>query len=204
MLKKFLLVFLTVFMALGLASVASAAPVTYFDFNGDTLADTSLFIENVGDTFSADIYISGVDDSYNGLISMGLQFSYDYTQVNVMSITTDPAWYLLMAGLPSFDNTAGIAEMGAGKLAPGLTGTILLASVDFECVDMGFSELVMGELYPHAPSFDAFVSALGHVYDKEIGYGTAGVTQVVPIPGAALLLGSGLIGLFGLKRKFRG
>lgn len=203
MLKKILVVSLAVFMTVWLASVASASPVTYFDFTGDGLADTSLFIENVGDTFSADIYIAEVDNSFEGLISMGLQLSYDSTQFNVTSISIDPIWYLPMAGLPNFDNVAGLAEMGAGKLLPGLTGTILLASVDFECVERGFSELVMGELYPDLPLFDAFVSATGYVYDKEIEYGTAGVTQVVPIPGAIILLGSGLLGLFGIRRRIK-
>lgn len=199
--KRFLVLFLAVFMVVGMASVASAAPVTYFDFDGDKLADTSLLVENVGEAFTADIYIADVDDTYGGLVSMGLQVSYDSSQVNVTSIAQNATdWYLPMKDLPRYDNTTGLAEMGGGRL-DGLEGTLLLATITFECMDEGVSELLMAELYPELSTFDSFVAADGHVYDSEIGYGSADVT-VVPIPGAALLLGSGLLGLVGITRRF--
>ncbi|MDL1978668.1 MAG: hypothetical protein LWX52_11335 [Deltaproteobacteria bacterium] len=198
--KRFLVLFLAVFMVVGMASVASAAPVTYFDFDGDKLADTSLLVENVGEAFTADIYIADVDDTYGGLLSMGLEVSYDSSQVNVTSIVHDLSWFIPMKDLPRWDNETGLAEMGGGRL-DGLEGALLLGTITFECIDEGVSELLMAELYPDLSTFDSFVATDGHVYDSEIGYGSADVSQV-PIPGAALLLGSGLLGLVGIKRRF--
>ena len=204
--KRFLILSVTLLMALGLVTMASAAPMTFFDFDGDAAADTSLFVPNVGDIFTADLYITGIDTTYNGLQSMGIQVNFDNTQINVLSVAANGTnWFIPDVVNNRFNNSIGFASIGGGRFG-GLTGTILLGTIQFECMGPGVSVLAMAELIPYDTGADpdSFVSPIppdpAHVYDKEIIYGFASVTQA-PIPGTVLLFGSGLVGLLAIRRR---
>jgi len=209
--KKFITIILTLLMVLGVSSMASAAPVTFFDFDGDAIADTSLDVPNILDSFSADIYFdwNDVDDATElGLLSMGVGLSYDFSQINVTAVIPNAAnWFLPDTENGAvFDNSIGAATMSGGRI-PGLLGNpLLLGTIEFQCVGAGVSTLAMENLISLATGADpdSFVSFAGTVFDDDMtaegGFGSAQVSQV-PIPGAVWLLGSGLIGLVGLRRR---
>jgi len=200
--KRFLIACLAVFMAVGFSGAALAAPSIFFDFDSDELADASVFVPSVGDIFYADLYIGDVDDEHGGIMSMGFEGTFDNTQVNVLSLTVNAAnWYIADNFNTWHDNGAGRLSMAGGRLA-GLTGTLLLGSLEFECMGEGNSVLQTLEMWP-AMDYNAVIALDEYVYDKDITYGGADVTQVVPIPGAVWLLGSGLLSLVGLRRKIR-
>ena len=102
----------------------------------------------------------------------------------------------------AIDNITGVSDLGGGMVISSLTGnSILIGSIVFECLAPGVSSLTMGDFNPDAPLFDGMVAGDGTVYDGAICFGSAAVTQVVPITGDVWLLGSGLFGLVGLKRR---
>jgi len=204
--RKFVAIILTVFMVLGFSAMASAAPATFFDFNSDGIADTTLTVPNIGDTFSADIYFDWNDVNATtelGLINMGVGLSYDFSQINVTAVTPYAGWFLVDVENGSvFDNLIGAATMSGGKF-PGDTGNpLLLGTIDFQCVGAGVSTLAMENLISlfTGADPDSFVSMSGTVFDSDMTFGLAEVTQA-PIPGAVWLFGSGLIGLVGLRRR---
>jgi hypothetical protein len=180
-------------MVMGVAGAASAATSTFFDFNGDMAADTLLIIP-IGTTFTADIY--GTSDEASGIGTASVRVSFDITQFNVLSMIVGiPPGQLTIANI--FDNAAGTADIGWGVVFPPVTATpFLIGSIDFSFLGPG--NLVMGETFPALPNFDGFVAFDGTVLDSSVTYGSA---QVVPIPGSVLLLGSGLLGLVGIRRK---
>ena len=135
---------------------------------------------------------------------MGFEMTFDTTQVNVLSLTVNGTnWFIPDVVNTGYDNSTGELSMAGGRIGSGLTDTILLGSIEFECMAIGSSILQTLELLPGLDTYNAIVAVDGYVYDKEVLYGCATVNQVVPIPAAVWLLGSGLVGLIGLRRKVR-
>lgn len=211
--KRFLILGLSLLMALGLVTMASAAPMVFFDFDGDKAADTSLVVY-LNDTFTANVLVS-IDDlsSLGGLVSAGVTVDFDVTQLAALSATAavgspfptpDAPWSFKSAD--DFDNTAGTADIGAGTIA-GFNGPIVLpiGTVEFRCIAAGVSTLLTLKLFPDEPGFDAFVTGDGTVLDfntdpdLRVVFGSAEIG--VPIPGTVLLFGSGLVGLLAIRRR---
>ncbi len=178
----------------------SAAPVLYLDFDGDGLQDTS-FSAALGDSITASLYVSNIDDVEGGLISWGTEFNFNNTFLSVSSYSIAGAWPF--TGQENLvDNVTGKVELIASTVI-GQTGTIKLVDINFDTLSAGSSTIALSELYPDLLSFSGFGGKSGYEYDADILFSNADASvniSAVPLPAAGFLLLSGLIGLSGFRR----
>ncbi len=176
-----------------------AAPVVFFDFNGDGLADSNATVA-LNQTLTVSLYVSGVDNVHGGLISWGSQIDFGNTVLNGTGYTIEPLWPL--AGVNNtLDNSLGRAELLATAFS-GRSGTVKLVDIVFDAVASGTTFLNSGELYPSNSSFSGFAGADGYDYDPDIVFSSATVTvSAVPVPAALLLFLSGIGGLSAVARR---
>jgi hypothetical protein len=182
-------------------SASHAAPIVYIDITGDGVMDTSGSI-NLGDSFSASLYVSDVDNLHGGLISWGSTLNFDNTQLSANGYSIAPSWPL--AGIDNnINNAAGSAELLASSFI-GQTGTIKLADIYFDTLDTGNSLLSLSDLFPGNPGFDAFAGVDGYAYDSEVIFNDLSLhITAVPLPASLLLMLSGVTALtgFALRQK---
>lgn len=182
-------------------SVVQAAPIVYFDFDGDGLQDSNTSVL-LGDSFTASLYVTNVDSIEGGLLGWGSEVNFSNTILSASSYSIDNQWFL--PGIDNNINNAGSSvELFAARLSPGLTGTIKLADINFDTLSIGSSQLTMSELFSNNTNFIGFGGANGYDYDADIIFSNADATinvSAVPLPPAILLFVSGLIGLAGIKK----
>jgi len=140
---------------------------------------------SVGEIFSIQLRA----EASQPILGFGLDLGFDGA---VLAIDAPPAigplWDPLVA--PDGDGLAGLV------FPAGLTGDLLLATLSFEALAPGTTDIVasftagdLTEGFPLDPSgFDADVSFVG------------APIQVVPEPAAGLLVAAGLLGLAGYRR----
>ena len=195
--KRLLVLVLALFIVFGLANLVRADLIFNLDFKQDGNYENYRELKP-GETVLIDIYVSNVPDS--GLISMGFDIVYDQTQLEVVSAYIDWInWYI-----GSVQHTSPEIEMKGGRIT-GLSGdNIKLGTIELKCKALGISELWLydSDREYGLGHYNDFVLANGTVLDYQIvnGVKLAKINNV-PIPNTLLLLGSGLIGLFGLGRK---
>ena len=149
-----------------------------FIFSKDASPDASNFAElffRIVDSTS-DVYVSQSDDPGEAVETSPGTFHGDYYYTH---------------------NTDGIAVSGI----TGTGWTIMIDSVDFGDIESWFA--ASGET---ADFSDDLTLTLGHQYRIVLEGGDpsgAPITGEVPEPATMLLLGSGLAGLFGFRRKLR-
>ena len=184
-------------MFLGTAT-ANAAPVVYFDFDGDGLEDVTHTVTEA-DTFTVDVYVAGVDTTHGGLLSWGTQLDFDNSLLTASSYTISPTWPL--PGMTNqIDNASGKAELLATAFA-GSSGTQQLYSIDFTADNAGSALLSLQELFPDILTFSGFAGVDGYDYDPEVLFGSASISiTAIPVPAAIYLFVSGL-GLLVIKGR---
>jgi len=197
--KKTMLTSIAMFVGLGVSTTSTAQSV-FFSADLDGVRDPVIDGIPAGGMFTAHIY-ADIDDMHGGLIGWGVEADYDPTkaQLKISCCETDPQWIL-----PETIDTSvsGKVSMVDGRFAPGISAppSIYLGNISFEITDeMGWT-LSMQDVFPDDDNFDGFVAADGFVYDGSIEYLSTQV-NAIPIPAAAYLFGSGLLGLIGVARR---
>jgi hypothetical protein len=178
-----------------------AAPVIYLDFDGDGLQDTT-YNAVLGDTITASLYVTNVDNVQGGLLGWGAEFNFDNTSLQVASYAIDNVWGIPGRGNVA-DNLTGKIELLATTFVA-QTGTLKLVDINFNTIGEGTSSLVLSELFPDLINFTGFGGANGYDYDADIMFGNANASitvSAVPLPASVILFASGLIGLSGFRRS---
>jgi len=147
-----------------------------------------------GEKINVDIYFS----TDLALVAASWDLKYSpaaLASVNGASAPSSP-WVLPLFEPSAFPDSSGSLKFQAAVF-PGSTvsgNNIFFGSILFECKGVGDVNLVLG-------NYLGFLTATDTIGIGNNPIGT--IKQVVPIPGAVWLLGSGLIGLVGLSRKWR-
>lgn len=201
--KRFSSVMAALLVVLGSVGIAAAFTV---DFNVDFWATGNPTPEHnyakggadLGGTFdllpgekiNVEIYFTTVAAITSG------SWKLNYTPSNLASVQgTTPAGYSPWA-LPLFDPPAAGVVGYQDAVSPGsnVSGTNkFFGSVLFQCEGVGPVNLVLS-------NYLGFFTLTEQFNFTDVQLGTL---NQVPIPGAVWLLGSGLLGLVGLSRKWR-
>jgi hypothetical protein len=201
--RRYLSVLFALLMVAGLATAAGAA----LTFDVDFWTDGSNPVNNYAKSGPGDL--GGTFNLMPGeQINVDLYFSTDlHITSGIWDLQFDPS-NLAVAGteaaggfwvLPLFNESSGSVKYQDAYL-PGSSedpGTFFFGSVLFECTGPSIDILT---LYNDLGFFEADTPLEQPILFTE---GTLGTLNQVPIPGAIWLLGTGLIGLVGIRRNRR-
>jgi hypothetical protein len=171
-----------------------AATALLFGSGGVALADTVDFNPNtsvvgVGDSFSVDI-VGDFTELAGGVIDLG----FDSAALQVDSVDIDPYWdFLPDGGGPAVGNVWSDISFDVFGNVPA-TGTFTIATINLTALAEGSSSLVIlgtSQFFNNTPppGVEIFPTLID------------GTVNVVPIPAAVWLFGSGLLGLIGFARR---
>jgi hypothetical protein len=189
-------IFLLVFLFLFVPASSQATILIGFDPVSQTAP--------VGDSVTVDIFISGLGDGFApSLSAFDLDVVYDPAVLSFSSYALGPylgdtllweafddSWGLIASDRVDIAEVSFLLDSELDSLQP---GKFTLASLTFDILAAGQSDLTLENVVLG----DAFGGEL--VVDKIQN----GVINPVPEPATLLLLGSGLAGLAGFRKKFR-
>jgi len=175
---------LVLFLSIVFVSSVEAIPIVSID-NYEVV---------IGDIFSVDVWISNVDPA---LPVAGFEFDIDYDPTILTPLSIVDGGYLPSPlGIPPFvvesdlnppDINFAMTTIGWG----GGSGSGILATITFQGTNIGASPLDLNDVILAAPGGTPITPVTLN----------DGSVNVTPEPATFLLIGSGIIGIFGLKRK---
>ena len=211
--KKLSILVLAMLMTLGMSSMASAAPMLTvgLDFYGGDTAYTQGDIDTkvklfVGQSVMVDFVYSIEDPDTPGIGLWKAGFNLDFNPATLQASNYQEYGDRdALTGWLSYEgNGSGITD-GNVKFR-GQEQSFLNPSegriIGFEltCLEVGVDDIIFLD-WGSGPDWAIDIVHGGTTIDDTIVFGPLATVNNVPIPGAVWLLGSGLIGLIGLRRK---
>ncbi len=171
-------------LLLGQPGIAGAATVGF-----DAAASNVI----VNEVFAVDIVASGFPVTDGG----GVDLAFDPAIVNVLAVSIDPAVWSFINSTGNIDNTAGSVSgimVNDFDYVDPLAGDFIVATLQLKAVGVGTTLLSLGE-YDLNP-WGSGGNRIGPAY-------LSGIVNVapIPLPAAAWLFGSALLGLVGWRRR---
>ena len=181
-----------------------------------------------GQTYTMNVEFEGATSDYLDFLSFAIEWD---TNLLALTAFVDVAEYDRSPGFPDpdyslwgptdftptpdttngryYDVNAQSALLHMGEFFPEATGESLMATFTFEAQQSGtFTDMASFYFTPETNLTEAVV-----INDTEFGaeagtlqiskIGSSSVISAVPIPGAVWLLGTGLLGMIGLRRRNR-
>lgn len=206
--KKFYVSLLTLcFIVIFLTTAAHATAVLEMrvtDPTGQTQLTDEITIK-VCENFTLDFVLTGAQadlDKYGGGLSYFAHALVLDPLVEVVNVHVKDPFIDSYAGVITITNNR--LEMGGYNFIPGgvRQDEIPLVNVTLHCIGVGETYLTQEFFSPHGDNFYLDTPTFTDFLDPDIVFEpvTIKVNQV-PIPGAFILLGSGLLGLIGIKKK---
>ena len=188
-------------IALTAMLMATPAMAEYFTITPEDTYSVSA----IGETVAFELFYNPETDGMSSISAFELDFLFDSTELNFSQVTYSPTGFgnLFPEDPAAVDNTLHIAagSIGAAAVLPENT-SISLAILEFTVVDLVvFDGLSDFELLSQNGTSTGMMDGEN---DPHINGGAVGAdVGAVPIPGAVVLMGTGLLGLAGLRRRNR-
>lgn len=197
--KKLLMALLAavIFSGFGIPIRAAAAPVLNFTIEFDGIDFTGkTFNLRRKDSVEVEIFFSLSD---GGAVGAGFDLSFDNRLLSASNLELGPGWN--DPGGSGIDDKSGHVFFEGLAFSPIDAG--LLIAFDFACIKNGIAPLKLGDLNDQ-PNWLVIVNSGQLILDDQLipPIEIASVNQV-PIPGAIWLLGTGIIGVLGLRKNIR-
>ena len=162
-------------------------------------AATGEIVVPVCTEFDVEVYMSGLSGTdlapAEGLVSYTMGIVWD-PLVEVVSVSPGD-WEAVVPNATEMPDRFLLAG-SLGAAAEPINTDHVMATLTLHCLGEGVTELMPEGQFPGPFNF-ALDNAMA--LDDDISFQGITIRQVVPIPSALLLLGSGLLGLVGIRRK---
>lgn len=211
--KRFLVVLIAFAMVLSFAGVSQAITLNQVADQGDSdgQSDEWSFICQLGEYeafFGFDLSSIPDDTVIYSMTFTATIYNYESSSDRTLWYSTDDSWFL--GGMPVA--SGGLDSASSAAPAPVMVGSVTQTSVGvYEPFTFNIDLSLFDWTADLADNFlTLFLSGpadgshiCGQVLLMESGtLAELDINNVVPIPGAVWLLGSGLLGLAGFRRKF--